>query len=148
MFKCSNLCLHFSMEWQASFAFLSRSHSLTQVSFFFLFLGFQFYHNVSRTIQVENHKSLVFNFKIHHSLHEKASFINHSFLTYNIYLKTFLSNIFSQLSKNYIQKTGAEILLTVTEAYLQPSLMSTMELFCKNSWWLKAVNYFCKTTPS
>ena len=106
MFKCSNLCLHFSMEWQASFAFLSRSHSLTQVNFFFLFLGFQFHHNVSRTIQVENHKSLVFNFKIHHSLHEKTSFINHSFLTYNIYLKNvfikyFLSTVKKLYSKNW-----------------------------------------------
>ena len=102
MFESLSTLTHFSMEWQASFAFLSRSHSLTQVNFFFLFLGFQFYHNVSRTIQVENHKSLVFNFKIHHSLHEKTSFINHSFLTYNIYLKNvFIKYFFSTVKKLY-----------------------------------------------
>ena len=34
------------------------------------------------------------------------------------------------------------------EAYLEPSQISTMELFWKNSWRLKAVNYFRKNTSS
>ena len=34
------------------------------------------------------------------------------------------------------------------EAYLEPSRISRMELFCENSTRLKAVNYFCKKAPS
>ena len=35
-----------------------------------------------------------------------------------------------------------------SKAYLEPSRTSKMELFCKNSQQLKAVNYSCKKTPS
>ena len=34
------------------------------------------------------------------------------------------------------------------EAYLEPSRISRMELFCENSTRLKAVNYFCKKASS
>ena len=34
-----------------------------------------------------------------------------------------------------------------TEAYLEPSQTSTMELFCENSWPLVAINCFCTNTP-
>ena len=34
--------------------------------------------------------------------------------------------------------------LPITEAYFEPSRVSTMKLFCKNSWRLKVINYFCK----
>ena len=35
-----------------------------------------------------------------------------------------------------------------TEAYLEPSQTSTVELFCENSWRLVAINYFCTNAPS
>ena len=35
-----------------------------------------------------------------------------------------------------------------SEAYLEPNQVFTMELFCKNSWELLAVNYFCKKALS
>ena len=35
-----------------------------------------------------------------------------------------------------------------TEAYLEPSQKSTMELFCENSWRLVAINYFCANALS
>ena len=35
----------------------------------------------------------------------------------------------------------------LTEAYLESSQTSTRELFCKDSWWLVAMNYFCKNAP-
>ena len=34
-----------------------------------------------------------------------------------------------------------------TEAYLELSQTSMMELFCENSWRLVAINHFCKNAP-
>ena len=35
----------------------------------------------------------------------------------------------------------------LAEVYLELSQTCTMELFCKNSWRLLAIDYFCKKTP-
>ena len=36
----------------------------------------------------------------------------------------------------------------LAEAYLKPNRRSTIDFFCKNSWWLKIANYFRKKAPS
>ena len=35
----------------------------------------------------------------------------------------------------------------LTEAYVESSQTSTRELFCKDSWRLVAINYFCENAP-
>ena len=47
--------------------------------------------------------------------------------------------------------TGSQIHVCtclISEAYLEPSRTFPMEVFCKNSLWLLALNYFCKKLPS
>ena len=53
-----------------------------------------------------------------------------------------------QLSINYVLLKNVKCKVMFTEAYFEPSQTSTMELFCKNSSQLVAINYFYKNSPS
>ena len=49
---------------------------------------------------------------------------------------------------NYILPRNVKCKVMLTEANLEPSRISTMEIFCENSEQPLAINYFCKNAPS
>ena len=49
---------------------------------------------------------------------------------------------------NYVVLKNVKCKVMFTEACLEPSRTSTMELFCKNSERFVAINYFRKNIPS
>ena len=58
---------------------------------------------------------------------------------------------FHDFSSNFIinvflKKVKCRVMFT--EAYLEPSQTSTMELFCKNNWRFVAINYLCTNASS
>ena len=55
-----------------------------------------------------------------------------------------LIEIRDEVLENYANLSVVSKRSVFTEAYLEVNGTSTMERFCRNGYWLLAVNYFCK----
>ena len=66
-------------------------------------------------------------------------------------IESFIAKIGIAIEDVWQSPKDASVMLIfyyLTDAYLEPIRISAIELFCKNKWRLKALNYFRKIAPS